>query len=412
MRYFIELIAFVGLLAAAIYFGGTVTLEIGQSQMCFSVAALAIGVACLVLLLELFLAICRGIGKLFQGRPKWQKGLDSLQSAFSNILLKDKVNAGKALSQAKKHLGDIPLVSWLEGQLQLLSHNNHEAKSIFYSMCRTESNTVFGAHSLYQLGLQNHSEEDILNSVDAIISSTAAPDLAAHALAITIKQHDFSRGECYLKHLHKTIRDDSKIALWQAVFLYEKSLLTSDESLAKKAFNLQPDLTMCAMHYANLLRQQNEYRAAKKVLCKSFERNPAQNLFQAYSNCGDSLSIMDRLKLGEKIATYAPDSWIPQYELGKIAFEAEMYPTALQYFETAYERCHYDFIARKILLTSHQLDEAPPIMNESIVVNFVWQCSHCGAVASDWLSVCPRCYGIGTYLLTAQEQTSAFLQIS
>ena len=111
MRYFIELIAFVGLLAAAIYFGGTVTLEIGQSQMCFSVAALAIGVACLVLLLELFLAICRGIGKLFQGRPKWQKGLDSLQSAFSNVLLKDKVSAGKALSQAKKHLGDIPLVS-------------------------------------------------------------------------------------------------------------------------------------------------------------------------------------------------------------------------------------------------------------------------------------------------------------
>lgn len=412
MRYFIELIAFVVLLAAAIYVGGTVTLEVGQSQVCLSIAAIAIGIAGIVLVFEVFLTICRLICKLFHGKPKWQKGLDSLQLAFSNVLLKDTRSANKALSKAKKYLGDSPLVVWLEGQLQLLSHNNHEAKSVFYSLCRTESNTVFGAYSLYQLGLQNHSDDDILSAVDAIISSTSAPDLAAHALAITIKQHDFSRGEHYLKNLQKTAQDHTKLTLYQAVFLYEKSITTNDEDIAKKAFNLQPNLTVCAIHYANILYKQKEYRAAKKVLSKSFEKNPAQNIFQLYVNCGDDLGILDRLKLGEKIASYASSSWIPQYELGKIAFAAEMYPTALQYFETAYELCHYDFIARKILLTSHKLDAAPPIISESVIVRFIWQCNNCGAIESNWTSVCSHCYGIGTYLLTAQEQTSALLQIN
>ncbi|MBO4405410.1 MAG: hypothetical protein J5821_01635, partial [Alphaproteobacteria bacterium] len=54
---------------------------------------------------------------LFGLKTDVRKGVDYLQEAFSGMLVKDHKTVLKSLNKAKKHLGEIPFISWLEGQL-------------------------------------------------------------------------------------------------------------------------------------------------------------------------------------------------------------------------------------------------------------------------------------------------------
>ncbi|MCR5224895.1 MAG: hypothetical protein K6C34_02325 [Alphaproteobacteria bacterium] len=346
----------------------------------------------------------------FSGAPAHEKGLESLQEAFSALLLKDVSAVAGRLKKAKKFLGEIPIVSWLEGQLNLMNGDLHKAKSMFYSLSNRENHTAFGAYSLSQLAIKNGSYDDALNALDAVLKvQPKAEGFAKQAISIAIKNKKFDAAEEYVDFL----KSSSERNLVQAVILYEKSLLFDDKDLAKQAFKLAPQLETLSLHYANALLKEREYRDAQKVIARTFEIAPSQKLFQKYIECGEQLSIKDKMKLAEKLTCVAPESWIAYFGLAEMEVQEKMYQAAFQNLLVAYSKEQYDFIAKLLVDVAEKLEEPKPLSAQEVLsrsldvkhVVFVWKCSVCGQEESCWKTVCDCCNHVATFQFVEHEGT-------
>ena len=198
-----------------------------------------------------------------------------------------------------------------------------------------------------------------------------------------------------------------------AVILYEESLYTDDKNAAKKAFKLAPHLEQISLHYAGILQKEREYRDAKKVIMQTFEVAPTRKLFAQYVNCGEQLSIKDKMQSAEKLTYVAPESWIAYFGLAEIEVQEKMYLNAFQNLLVAYSKEQYDFIAELLTDVAEKLKEPKPLSAKEILsrtldsksVNFVWQCSVCGREESEWKSICDYCNHVATFNYVEREET-------
>ena len=276
---FLKFIVFLFLIGGSFFYDGTVSCSIASSVVNLHMWVLLTAFAILCYTYSFCVWLFKKVISFFSGAPAHEKGLENLQEAFSALLLKDVSAVAGRLKKAKKYLGEIPIVSWLEGQLNLMNGDLHKAKSMFYSLSNRENHTAFGAYSLSQLAIKNGSYDDALNALDAVLKvQPKAEEFAKQAISIAIKNKKFDAAEEYVDFL----KSSSERNLVQAVILYEKSLLFDDKDLAKQAFKLAPQLETLSLHYANALLKEREYRDAQKVIARIFEIAPSQKLFQKY----------------------------------------------------------------------------------------------------------------------------------
>ncbi|MDR1334927.1 MAG: hypothetical protein LBJ19_01470 [Holosporaceae bacterium] len=412
---FLRLFVFLLSLSAAVYFGPQVTFSIqGKSVECHSalIVTLVASIYALNLILKL---LCRKFVLLFSsGRTKLEKGIDDLQLAFSAILLKDRELAEKRLTRAKKNLGPVPLISWLEGQLKIQYNDIHAARAIFYSLCEREKNTTLGAYSLYKLSLKDGSRSDAINAINAILQiSPNSSELLRKAIAISLQSSNFAEARKYLFHLSKFTKTISTIS---AVVNHEEGVYANNPILLQKAFDQDPGLTRNAILLANHLMADSEYSEARCVLSKSFLQSPHPEVFDKYVSCGKNLSPLESMNLAGKMIKRAPDSWISYYGLANLALEGKMFSLAFQNFLLAYRLESYDFIAEKLkettallkdLSESLTMQEILPTLLPQKHVDFVWKCKCCGNQEMEWMPVCDICDAIGEFYYGEQEKSIA-----
>jgi HemY protein len=318
------------------------------------------------------------------------------------MLLRDASSATKFIKKAKKYLGDIPLVSWLEGQVSLANDDEHSAKSIFYALSAREKETVFGAHSLWQIAQKNKSDSDALNAVRAMLNvSPNSQELIRQAIAISVKNKNFSLAKKQLSSLKKC----PKNRVIEAIIHSEEGIFTKNIDLVKKAYKLAPELTDNAIFYAEWLLKDKEYRSARKVLQKTFKSFPNQEVFDRYVSCGEDFSDVDKVKLGKKLADEAPESWVGYFGLAKLLMRVDMLQSAFQNLLMAYNREQYDFIAGELTRVAGMLSDPKPAAAAEILlippkskrVIFLWRCSECGTEEMHWVAICRHCNGIADY---------------
>lgn len=381
------------LLALSVYYGGTVIFDFDGHLFEIHIALL---IFLLLALLYAYAGICSIFGRIvnfFHGKPSHEKGLEQLQLAFSGLLLKDLALTEKSLKKAKKYLGDLPLLSWIEGHFMLARDDQHRAKAIFYQLSEREKGTAFGAYSICNMAIKDHSASDAINAIDSILKIYPnAHELAFQAIAISLRSGSFSGAKKYIP----SIKNTRKGRLIEAIILAEEGVATADVNLFKRAFKLAPELSDNAMRYAEALVEDGEYKNAQKVLIESFSVANIRELYDRYICCGKNLSKTDELKLAEKIMNKIPDSWLVHFRFAEIALKNNMKRLAFKHFLSAYEKAPYDFIARKLEETSAILGEsANPLFSKT--VRFVWKCCHCGHEISKWRAVCDHCDWIGEY---------------
>ncbi|MDR0968446.1 MAG: hypothetical protein LBL99_02290 [Holosporaceae bacterium] len=398
---------FLSLLVGAIYYGGFVSFKIGDETVEIYSAALVFALGAF---LFLWGALKRATLKIFSGKPRYEKGLDGLQSALSAAFLKDKSTIEKSLKKAEKYLGNIPMVSWLRGQQSLIEGDEHRAKAIFYGLCEREKDTVFGAYSLSQLAIKDKSGGDALSAINSVLKVFPnAQELVLQAIAIAVRSKNFAEAE---KRLSSLKRSD-KSRLIEAVVYSEEAVERKDGDLLKKAFKLAPELSENAINYAEFLIKNDEMRAARDVLRKSFRASPNQKIFDKYISVDADSSNLDKIKLANKLINAAPESWIGYYGQAKLLISEEMTQAAFQNLLTAYEKEPLDFIEEKLVKVAKSFGEKkPPEVAEvlsrrfdSKCVNFVWKCGCCGAEEPEWTAVCKYCDRIAEYRWTTVQKS-------
>jgi len=344
--------------------------------------------------------------EIFSRKPSYEKGLEYLQLAFSGLLVKDKDAIERTLKKAEKHLGEIPLISWLKGQQSLINGDEHRAKAIFYTLCEKEKNTAFGAYSLCQL--TKRSDTNRLNAIGAVLKVYPhAQDLILQGIAIALKSKHFEEA----KQQASRLPFGKEASLIEAVIYSEEGIEKKDPELLERAFELAPELSRNAINYAEFLAENEEYKNARRVLRKSFMNCPNQKVFDKYISIDGNLSNFDKIKLAKKIIDCASESWIGYFELSKMLIQEGMMIQAFYNLLIAYEKGQYDFIANALTKIADQLNDPKPVEAQRIIANplkskhvrFVWKCSHCGTEESDWMPVCKYCNRIAGFKEIAVE---------
>jgi HemY protein len=386
----------------AAYYGGNVSFGGAKNSVDVHIALVVLAVGVSVYVFQRICQFFRSICSVFWGKPNHERGLDSLQSAFSSMLLRDASSATRFVKIAKKYLGDIPLVSWLEGQASLANNDEHAAKSIFYALSARENETVFGAHSLWQIAKKNKSDDDALSAVNAMLSVLPnSQELIRQAIAISIKGKNFSLAKKQMSSLKKC----AKNRIIEAIVHSEEGISTKSMESVKRAFRLAPELTDNAIFYAECLIKDKEYRSARKVLQKTFKNFPTQAVFDRYISCGEDFSDVDRVKWGKKLVGKVPESWVGHFCFGKLLMRADMLQPAFQNLLKAYNIEQYNFIASELTKVASMLSDPKPAAAAEILLNplkskhvtFLWRCAECGTKDERWAAVCRHCNGIGNH---------------
>ncbi len=392
------------LLILAAYYGGHVTFDIAGKIIELHIAAVVFSILVMLYAYGFLKSVLRKISSALSGKPAYEKGVDYLQRAFSGILLKDRKLAAKSIEKAKKYLGDIPLLAWIEGQLMLANNDQHRAKAIFYELSSKEKDTALGAYSICNMAIKERSSSDAINAINSVLKIYPhAYELIFQAIVISLRDGNFIEAEKYLS----SIKNTKKGKLVAAIVYSEKGRVLHDADLLKKAFKLAPELSENALHYADCLISDKEYRSARKVLMQAFKCVHLHKLYEKYISCGKNLSNSDILKLAEKIMDEVPNSWLTHFEFANLALKNDMQQLAFQHLLIAYEKEQYNFIADKIEEIVRNIGNTPQnIVNISSLpelinakpVRFVWKCRHCGSESDVWMPICAHCDWIGEYV--------------
>jgi uncharacterized protein HemY len=404
LLFFLKITLFLLVFLAALYFGGNVTVNFLGESMVFPLGLVVLTLGACFYTWSLINWLMKKIRELFCEQTNYEKGLESLQQALSGILLKDASGAGHNIKKAKKYLGDRPIIGWLEGQLFLINKDYHRAKSIFYGLCEREQQTALGAYNLCKMAMQEKSQLDALNAINAILEiAPNSTELIFQAISIALAQKNYAEAR---KHI-PAIRKNKKGPLVEALVYSEEGIHTQKINLVHDAYNLAPELIENSIYYADFLIKNEEYKDARKILLRSYEKRPTMELFCKYISCDPRASNLDKIKFAEKAIDAVSTSWIGYYGLGEIAMQEGLSRIAFDNFEKAYEKKHYDFIAEKIMKSAELLqDPKPPLAMELLSgdahletesVEFVWKCQNCGAESPRWIANCPNCNRIAEY---------------
>lgn len=404
-----KLVIALSVIGAAAYYNGSVVCSVGGYVLNIPMWGLIAAFCGVSYVHSWCISIFKKIAVFFAGKPKHEKGLDCLQRVFSALLLKDTSSVADNLAKTKRYLGDIPIVSWLEGQFCLINGDELKAKSIFYKLYEGEKCTAFGAYSLSQLATKYKMDNDVISAINAILKvHPRANEFIQQAISYSIKNKNFAEARRY-KNFLKNSKD--KI---ESIICYEESLSTNDMDLAKKAFRLAPYLETIALHYANILIKSGENRLAKKVIKRAFLHIQTQKLFQTYISCADSLD--EKIKSAYRLIDASADSWIPYFGLAQLQIQKDEYDDAFHNLLVAYEKANYDFIAELLKETAKKIND--PQSQTLLMLNdlkckhacFCWSCSNCKHTKSHWSSICDCCNYTGTYGLTTQEGNGSVIE--
>ena len=149
------------------FYQGRVTFVLLDQTITMSLFVLCVVIGLIGLTFFALKSVLFRICKKIVGKPKHEKGLDSLQLAFSNLMMRDYKGTRKHLKKACKYLGNRPILTWIDGQSYLLNDDKESAKAIFYMLSAQEKKTKLGAYSLCKMNEASAQIADISSKNDS-----------------------------------------------------------------------------------------------------------------------------------------------------------------------------------------------------------------------------------------------------
>lgn len=383
------------LLALAWWIGtipGTLTAHSGrvtvQTSVPVAILILAVIAVLLSFLLRLVFHLRRapgGIGSWRSGRRQKQ-GEIAVQRGIVALAAGDGVAAQAAAVQARKQLGDTPLVLLLTAESARLAGKTAQAKAAFQQLTGHKDMAFLGHRGLLREHLEGGEHE--IAATHALAAEDAYPGsawLKTQRLDIALKQQD-------LKAALALTRNPAEIAALATVAANEAETAAEARRYAKQAIRAAPKLAPAIAAYARALRRSNRERAARQVLVRGWAASPHPLIAAAYLE--KSASPIERAQAALELAKAAPGQPETELLLAETSLAAQLSGEAKRHANAAIQAGLSDKRPYHVLAT---LEPSPASISAAASAPAPkWVCGNCSAEALDWTAICPGCGKAGT----------------
>jgi HemY protein len=364
---------------------GNITVQTSVPAAILILAVIALVLSFLLRLLFHLRRAPGGIGNWRSGRRQKQ-GEIAVQRGIVALAAGDSVAAQAAAAQARKQIGDTPLVLLITAEAARLSGNTALAKAAFQQLTGHKEMAFLGHRGLLREHLEGGDHE--IAATHALAAEDAYPGsawLQTQRLQIALKRQD-------VKAALALTRDPAEIAALAAVAANAADTPADARRYAKQAIKAAPNFAPAIAAYARALRRSNRERAARKVLMNGWTGAPHPMIADAWLE--KFSSPIERAQAASELAKAAPGQAETELLLAETSLAAQLSGEAKRHAHAAIQAGLTDKRPYTVLAT---LEPSPE--NITAAANAPaprWVCGNCAAETADWAATCPNCGKAGT----------------
>jgi len=348
-----------------------------------------------------------------------RKGYMALTQGLVAVAAGDGSAARKLAYKAEKYLDQPALTLLLQAQAAQLAGDEHAAARYYNSMLAQPQLSFLGLRGLItqavargdiaqaltlarRAQLLQPKADWVLTALVDLEARSQNWQLAGEALARAIRQGAIGpeRGKVL------------KATLLVAQAQQAQRQLNPSAALdyARKAHEALPGFVPAATIYARLLLDQQELKAASKIIERCWRLAPHPELVPLYKQAGGPLSAVDQLRRLERLASYNPDQPDSHLMQAQAALDAQLWGVARHQLELAQAKgpsrpaAH---LMAQLIEKDNGADNLPAAARAGQVQEWltkatqapagpVWTCQDCQQVAPNWQALCPQCGALGT----------------
>ncbi len=240
---------------------------------------------------------------VFARQRRREKGYSALSRGLIAVGAGDAQTAGKASSQASRHLKDDPLAIMLRAQSAHLNGDSATARSAFEALARREDTRVLGLRGLHTEASRQGDEEAARHFAGAAHRIAPMPWSAQAVLEHRSAEGDWEKAlttvetSIAAKLIDKATGERQRAVLETAI-AYQKELTAPEHALtlATAAIRRAPDLAPAIVLAARIYSRRGDIRKAAKLIERSWPRCQHPDIARAYLDIRPGDSTSDRLE--------------------------------------------------------------------------------------------------------------------
>ena len=308
----IRVVSYLVLLAAVAWCGvwlihhpGHVELDWFGAIVSTSAALLVLAIAVAAILVWTIVRFVLGFPSfvaLFSRQRRREKGYAALSRGLIAAAAGDARAAGKASTQASRHLRNDPLALMLRAQAAHMNEDGFEARTAFEALAQRDDTRVLGLRGLHAEAARRGDDEAARHFAAAAHRAAPLPWSAQAVLEHRASSGDWEQALATVEtsisaKLVDKATGERQRAVLETAIAYDKELGAPDEALrlARSAMKRAPDLAPAIVVAANLLSRRGDIGKASKLIEKAWPRCQHPDVARAYLDVRPGDSTTDRL---------------------------------------------------------------------------------------------------------------------
>ena len=278
------------------WFGAIVSTSAALLVIAIAVAAILIWtIARFVLGFPSFVSV-------FARQRRREKGYAALSRGLIAVGAGDARTAGKASSQASKHLRNDPLALMLRAQAAHMNEDGSEARTAFEALAQRDDTRVLGLRGLHAEASRRGDDEAARHFASAAHRVAPLPWSAQAVLEHRASSGDWEQALATVEtsiaaKLVDKATGERQRAVLETAIAYDRELSAPEDALklARSAMKRAPDLAPAVVVAANLLSRRGDIGKASKLIEKAWPRCQHPEIARAYLDVRPGDSTSDRL---------------------------------------------------------------------------------------------------------------------
>ena len=272
---------------------------------------------------------------LFARQRRREKGYAALSRGLIAVGSGDARTAGKASSQASKHLKNDPLAIMLRAQSAHLNGDDDAARTAFEALAQREETRVLGLRGLHAEATRRGHDDAARHFAGAAHRIAPMPWSAQAVLEHRSAEGDWEKALATVetsisaKLIDKATGERQRAVLETAI-AYQKEMTAPDAalSLANAAIKRAPELAPPIVLAARLYSRRGDIRKAAKLIERTWPRCQHPDIARAYLDIRPGDSTTDRLERARTLMGIASFDPVSRMGVARAALAAKDFGAA------------------------------------------------------------------------------------
>jgi len=344
-------------------------------------------------------------------RSRERKGYQALSDSLLALASGDAPVALSKARRAEGYLQNPSLTNLIAAQAAEQAGDTNKAAQIYKELVKDPETQFVGVRGLLKQKLADGKTDVALKLAQkAFALKPKHEETQDLLLQLQAKTSDWTGARATLqaklkqgkipRDLHK--RRDAVLALSQAQAVMDETNSVEQREAAIEANKLSPDLVPAACLAARNYIDQDNAKAAARIIKKAWSAQPHPDLAAVFSEIAPNETPVERLKRFGQLAKSNPDHLETRLTMAELNLVAEDFPAARRALGDAINN---DPDARVLTIMAAiergqggEDDVVRAWLAKTLTAKHgpAWVCDKCNTVHSDWVPVCTSCDALDT----------------